>query len=181
MKTTDIDMLTGEGHYVVDVPIGYIKDKIDDWSSSSEGKGRGLNLQLNPDFQRGHVWTKEQQIAFMEFILRGGKTSSIQFNHPNWMGSFKGEFVCVDGLQRLTAISKFVSNELPVFNGTYLNDFDDPKLLLRKYSISIRINNLKTRKEVLKWYLELNSGGTPHSENEIKKVEEMLKQQSEQE
>lgn len=25
-------------------------------------------LQLNPVFQRGHVWTKEQQIAFMEYF-----------------------------------------------------------------------------------------------------------------
>ena len=33
-----------------------------------------MGLQFNPDFQRGHVWTEGQQIAFMEFLLKGGKT-----------------------------------------------------------------------------------------------------------
>ncbi len=168
MKVEDIQMLTGDGHYTGDIPLGFLKDKIKGWEKE-------MNLQLNPDFQRGHVWTTEQQIAFMEFILRGGKSSAIQFNHPGWMNSFKGEFVCVDGLQRLTAIVKFVSNELAVFNGNYLKDFDDPEWLLRRYDIKIRINNLKTRKEVLKWYLEMNSGGTPHTKDEIEKVESMLK------
>ena len=167
MKVEDIKLLTGEGRYRVDVPLGHLVDKVDKWIEE-------MNLQLNPDFQRGHVWTLPQQIAFVEFILRNGKTSPIQFNHPNWMGNFKGEFVCVDGLQRLTAIIKFCKNELPVFGGVYLKDFDDADLILRRYDIAIRINDLKTRKEVLNWYLELNSGGTPHSEEEITKVQKML-------
>lgn len=168
IKIKDIQMLTGEGHYNSSIPIGFLKDKIEDWT-------KNLGLELNPDFQRGHVWTTDQQIAFVEFILRGGKTGAFQFNHPNWMNSFKGEFVVVDGLQRLTALLKFLDNKLPVFNGNCLNDFDDPKLLLRKFDIYIRINDLKTRKEVLKWYLELNDGGTPHTDAEISRVKEMLK------
>lgn len=32
------------------------------------------DLQLNPEFQRRHVWTQEQQKKYIEFILRGGKT-----------------------------------------------------------------------------------------------------------
>lgn len=168
IKVSEIQKLTGEGHYNVSCPIGYLKGKIEEWQ-------KNLSLELNPDFQRGHIWTIEQQIGFVEFILRGGKTSAFQFNHPEWMNSFKGEFVCVDGLQRLTALLKFLNNELPVFNGNYLKDFDDPALLLRTYDVYIRINDLKTRKEVLQWYLELNDGGTPHTSEEINKVKELLK------
>lgn len=168
INISDIQMLTGEGRYVADTPIGFIKDKIENWEKE-------LGLQINPDFQRGHVWTTEQQIAFIEFILRGGKTTPLQFNHPGWMYSWKGEFVCVDGLQRLTALLKFLNNGLPVFNGNYLKDFDDPDRLCRRYDIQIRVNDLKTRKEVLKWYLEMNDGGTPHTSEEINKVKELLK------
>lgn len=164
-----IKKLTGEGRYHVTQPLGFLTEKIRDWEKE-------LGLQLNPDFQRGHVWTKEQQIAFVEFIIRGGKTSAIQFNHPNWMNSFKGEFVVVDGLQRLTALLLFVDNKLPVFDGNYLKDFEDGDVMLRGMDIDIRINDLKTRKEVLQWYLEINSGGTPHTEEEIKRVETMLTQ-----
>lgn len=170
MKISDIPMLTGEGHYSVNIPLGHLKDNLDRYEKT-------YGLVPCPDFQRGHVWSIDQQIAFVEFILRGGKTSAIQFNHPGWMGSFKGEFVCVDGLQRLTALLKFINNDLAVFNGKFLKDFDDPDHLLRKYDIVFRVNNLKSRKEVLKWYLEMNSGGTPHTEAEILKVEELLKKE----
>lgn len=167
MNIKDIPMLTGEGRYNVAVPLGFLVDKIKDWQDE-------LNLQLDPDFQRGHVWTEGQQVAFVEYIIRGGKTTAIQFNHPNWMGSFKGEFVCVDGLQRITALIKFVNNELPIFDGNFLKDFDQPEVLLRRYDIGIRINDLKTRAEVLKWYLELNSGGTPHTQDELDRVKNMI-------
>jgi hypothetical protein len=164
----DIKKFTDEGHYNVVISLGMLCDKIKDWIDD-------LKLQLNPDFQRGHVWTEKQQTAFVEFILRGGKTTALQFNHPGWMGSFKGEFVCVDGLQRITALMKFVNNELPVFGGNYLDDFEDKDVLLRGFDIPVRVNALKTRKEVLTWYLELNTGGTPHTDDEIDKVKELLK------
>jgi hypothetical protein len=34
---------------------------------------------------------------------------------------------------------------------------------------------LKTKQEVLQWYIELNEGGTPHTEEEINRVKELIK------
>ena len=73
------------------------------------------------------------------------------------------DMVCVDGLQRLTSLRKFLNNELKVF-GYYLNEFEDAMLLKKRYRLLININDLKTREEVLKWYIDFNSGGTVHSE-----------------
>lgn len=81
---------------------------------------------------------------------------------------------CVDGLQRLTAIRKFLNNELSIFGGNYLDDFEDKKVLLRTMSLRINVNNLKTRKEVLQWYLDFNTGGTVHSDEEIERVRKLL-------
>ena len=137
-------------------------------------------LQLNPDFQRGHVWSEPQQIAFVEFILRGGKSGrDLYFNYPSWSSSVKDggydEFVCVDGLQRITAITKFFNNELPAF-GHKLEDFEDkPRMIMTRFTI--HINELKSKKEVLKWYLGMNSGGTVHSEEEIMRVSDMLRRE----
>ena len=36
------------------------------------------------------------------------------------------------------------------------------------------VNDLKTKKEVLQWYIEMNTGGTPHSQEEILRVKNML-------
>jgi hypothetical protein len=150
-------------------------------------------LNLLPDFQRGHVWTEAQQIAYVEFFLRGGMTGrTIYLNYPNW-GHFspipKGqyrEFIIVDGLQRLTALLRFVRGEIPAF-GHYVNvptsDFSGPffedrlRMARARDNLIININNLKSRQEVLQWYLELNEGGTPHTSAELIKVKEMLAQE----
>jgi hypothetical protein len=127
-----------------------------------------------PDFQRGHVWTEQQQIAFVEFLLQGGKSGKdIMFNHPGWMKSFEGDFVLVDGLQRLTAVLRFLKDEISVFGGVKCSEFEDK--LPSSISLCFHINDLPTKAAVLKWYLEMNSGGTPHSEEEIARVQNMLK------
>jgi hypothetical protein len=39
------------------------------------------------------------------------------------------------------------------------------------------VNDLKTREEVLQWYLDLNSGGVVHTEEELNRVREMLEKE----
>ena len=44
-------------------------DYLEDWI----GRDRGdLYLDMNPEYQRDHVWTEEQQIAYIEYKLKGG-------------------------------------------------------------------------------------------------------------
>lgn len=108
--------------------------------------------------------------------MRGGKSGLIvYFNKPDWNfrvpeGAYN-EYVCVDGLQRLTAILRFVNNEIPVF-GTYYKDYEDhPRM---KHCIKININDLKSEQEVLQWYVDMNAGGTPHTMEEINRVKKMI-------
>ena len=135
-------------------------------------------LQMNPDFQRGHVWTEEQQTAYIEYILRGGESGkAFYFNYPSRKISVNNgynEFVCVDGLQRSTAIQRFINNEIKVF-GQYYKDFGS-KLIRMEYSMSVYINDLQSEKEVLEWYVQMNAGGTPHTKEEIERVKKMMEQ-----
>lgn len=39
-----------------------------------ENEIKEYGLEMNPDFQRGHIWTEEQQSKYIEFILKGGKS-----------------------------------------------------------------------------------------------------------
>ena len=166
----DIPRFITDGNYGVDYSLKYFVK----WIKEEEESG---GLQLNPDFQRGHVWTEAQQIAFMEFFLRGGKTGRVVYlNHPSWtrenLESTYNDFVCVDGLQRITAIKRFIENEIKIF-GNYHKEFTD-NLDLTQHTIRVNINSLKTREEVLRWYIEMNTGGTPHTSKEIEKVRELL-------
>lgn len=132
-------------------------------------------LQINPDFQRGHIWTEDQQIEYVKFFLRGGK-SGRDF-YFNWNAN---SFVLVDGLQRTIALSKFVDNKLKVF-GQYFTDFKFTKYIvtsnpLPEFTVNIYRNNLSSDKEVLQWYVDMNAGGTPHSTEEIDRVKKMIEE-----
>lgn len=166
----DIPKLTSQGAYEPSVELRYVKD----WVVKNQDD---LGLQLNPDFQRGNVWTEEQQINYVQFILKGGTSSKvIMFNYPFW-GNFVekpgayNEMVCVDGLQRLTAVMRFIDNEIKVF-GSYYKEFKDKPSF--ETALKFNVNNLKTKAEVLQWYLELNSAGTVHSADELAKVKGLL-------
>lgn len=171
-RFADIPQFTREGSYTVDYPINYLYK----WIKEEQEE---MGLCLNPDFQRGHVWTEKQQIAYMEFFLRGGKSGrDVYFNCPSWhnkvLDGAYNEYVCVDGLQRITAIMRFVGNEIRVFGSLY-KEFEDSVMNVFGRTIRVNVNDLKTKREVLQWYIDLNAGGTPHSEKEIKRIHDMLK------
>jgi hypothetical protein len=177
MKASDIKKLIEWGSDSYDYRLTSLSGTIQEWEVEEE-------LELCPTFQRGHVWTQPQQIAFVEYILRGGKTSSILLNdktRSEMVLDSKGNlirqnwgFVCVDGLQRLTALMLFLDDKLPAFGHTR-SQIEGIELELRSLHINVRINCLATDREVLKWYLELNAGGTPHTEAELDRVRDLLK------
>lgn len=179
MRLSNIKMLMPNGKYEINIRLNYI----DAWLEDME---ENYGLELNPDFQRGNVWTEEQQIKYVEFFLRGGKTANvIYFNCPKFeSGSCEKienadnlPMQCIDGLQRLTALRKFIHGELPVFNGNYIDDFEDKKLLLRRYdNLRFNVNNMQTKKEVLQWYLDFNNGGTVHSIEELERVRKLMEE-----
>ncbi len=129
-------------------------------------------LDMNPDFQRGHVWSPPQRISYVEFILRGGNSSKdIYFNCPGWMNKFGKKMVLVDGKQRLSACLDFMNGIIPVFDGHHVEDFQDRPMNI---NLCLHINSLSTRKEVLQWYLDINAGGIAHTTDEIDKVRRLL-------
>jgi len=46
-----------------------------------------------------------------------------------------------------------------------------------KHDMRININDLPTRKDVLQWYLQMNTGGTVHTEEEINRVKMLLEKE----
>ena len=149
-----------------------------------DGYQRDWGLNLDPDFQRGHVWTLEQRVAYLEGVFRGTVGDSqrvIQFNAPHWEseqhgGDLPSEIQIVDGLQRLTSIRQFMAGELRIFNGLHVEDFDGSRYSPRmgQYRLKFSIHNFIWRRDLLSYYLDINTGGTPHSLEEIDRVKGLL-------
>lgn len=170
IRFRDIPQLTRYGNWQVNVFLKDVPYQIKKWQEDEY-----YCLQLNPNFQRGHVWTEQQQISYIEFLLKGGKPArTIYFNKPSWQGYASTEyddFVCVDGLQRITAVFGFMNNKIKVF-GSYYKEFEDR--LPSNAELLFNVNNLQTEKEVLQWYVDMNAGGTPHTNEEIERIKKMI-------
>lgn len=175
MKFSDIPQRIKGGPYQVNMGLELLDQRLTKWETDSY-----YALQLNPDFQRGHVWTPRQQSDYVEYFLSGGTSGlTIYFNKPSWQGAGEDhyaydDFVCVDGLQRLTALRGFMRNEVRAFGQLYHEFGQEIGAARNSESLVFNINNLKTRAEVLTWYLQMNSGGTPHTGAEIARVHQLL-------
>lgn len=171
MRFSDIEQFIRSGSYEIDVSLDHLQRTLGSWKED-------YGLELNPDFQRGHVWTEDQQIAYVEFLLKGGVTAKvIYFNSPAFGGyKKKGDLddtiLCVDGLQRLTACLRFLKNEIKVFNH-YFKEFEGSPRTMQ--GLKFNVNCLQNRADVLKWYIQFNEGGTVHTKEEIDRVKELLR------
>ena len=166
MNFSDIPQLTPPGRYMVNVGWSYLEDWLKDMSE-------GAKLELQPDFQRAHVWNPNQQRRYVEFILRGGRSArTLYWNCSTWDNRMDTPLQLVDGLQRLTAVREFLGDRLAVF-GRFFGEFTG-KLRLAGPDFVMNVNNLPDRSAVLQWYLDLNDGGVQHTEEEIVRVRKLL-------
>lgn len=148
-----------------------------DWKSLQshiDWMKKDYNADFDPDFQRGHVWNKSQQISYCEYVLKGGTSGKdIYCNCPNWEGGGdEGEFTLVDGKQRIRAVQRFLGNEIKVF-GHYYKEFKG-HLRQADCHFNWHVASIETRAELIEWYLDFNSGGTIHSTEELDRVRALL-------
>lgn len=154
------------------------------------------NVDINPDYQRGHVWTEEQRRRYVGFIIQGGQNRPLIINTGpddngiGWPGSgkdsdytFRTELV--DGKQRYTSLVMWYNGEIDarLYDGSTVNISElqehGPSMSVLKNSIRVRLGIVNLdRKSVLEYYLRLNGGGTVHSDEELKRVREMLESES---
>ncbi len=136
---------------------------------------QNFEIDLDPDFQRGVVWSQDNQMDFIGFLLEGGVTTSIILNEfPK-----QSNYAVVDGLQRMTAALRWSKGEIPgrLMGGKliYLADLDDVSRRTVGMSIGLTYKLCSmTRVQVLEFYILYNSGGTAHSREEINRVKDLL-------
>lgn len=132
-------------------------------------------LNLDPEFQRAHVWTRAQQVAYVEYVLQGGEVGkNLTFNCPNWQTNLNdiGPYEIVDGKQRLEAVRAFMRDDFPA-HGHLRSEYTD-HIRYHIGNFKWRICSLETREEVLQLYLNINAGGTPHTKKELDRVRKLL-------
>lgn len=122
---------------------------------------RQLGWFVLPPFQRPAVWTRAQQIRFIESCWMGLPIGVFIYNRTVNDGPFDAWLL--DGQQRVTAVLAYVADEFPVF-GHMFSDLTQADL--RKWSMSVAfpcmMTNLEDEAQLREVYDRLAYGGTPH-------------------
>jgi hypothetical protein len=168
MKIRDMQALHPRSFYGIDVSIGSVLDTLEQFQ-----------VNLDPDYQRDHVWTPEQQEKYIGALIEcpEGKNPII-LNDVNMDGSMRPSDV-IDGKQRITAMVAWLQGDIRAVcpcGETFL--YDDLDAIDRRcvgMTTTLRWNWMRLDREgVLRYYLALNTGGSVHTEEEINKVKKML-------
>ena len=156
--------------YVVNIGWDYLPSWLDNHNMDI------LRCDMDPFYQRGYIWTKKQKIAYLEYQLKGGFSGrDIFWNCPSWMSFTKTGNVIqlVDGKQRVNAVIEFLNDKIPAFGIKY-SQFED-RIPPMDPSFIFHVNNLKTEREVVEWYIGMNTGGSVHTAKDLKPAFDYLK------
>lgn len=136
---------------------------------------KDYNLDFDPEFQRGYRWSHSQKIAFIEYLLSGGPSGrEIYFNYPRWMGtsSLNDVMTLVDGKQRISTVMSYIKGEFSVFENIFYKDLrlEDASRIFLYFNV----NDLTEMKDIVTWYLSMNTGGSVHTEEDLQKAKDIL-------
>lgn len=134
---------------------------------------QGWGLDLDPDYQRGHVWNEYQREAFMGFLLCGGVPPHCYMAPITWDRS-----ELIDGKQRVTTVLMWLNGEVAALlpDGLRVRRDEAVPESLRGLEQRLRFGIIKgtTRAERIRIYLRLNAGGSVHTAEEIQKARDLL-------
>lgn len=126
------------------------------------GDERVLGRFVLPPFQRPPVWSREQQVRFIESCWMGLPIGVYVVN----MGEFDSPFDLwlLDGQQRVTAIVDYMADGFPVFGHFYsqLPDRDHRAWEIGRVFPRMEVR-LECEAELREVYDRLAYGGTPHA------------------
>ncbi|MEN5141325.1 DUF262 domain-containing protein [Pseudomonas juntendi] len=109
--------------------------------ASFHEQNQAQKFNYSPPYQRHSVWSEEKQSYFIDSILRNFPIPPIFLHRKIDSDTGTTSFDVIDGKQRLTAIARFIANEIPAANeygtgdgdgildGSYFKDLSsNPKL-----------------------------------------------------
>lgn len=140
-------------------------------------------IDLEPDYQRGNVWDESQKVALIDSIFKNidiGKFTIIKRKWGKDPNKPETPFMyeMLDGKQRLTAIYEFYTSRFK-YKGLYFYEMNPrDREHFKHYPINESETEPLTDEQKYRYFLKLNTTGTPVDQNHMRKVRELwLKEQ----
>ena len=137
------------------------------WTYYSSG------IDLDQDYQRGNVWTPEQKYMLIESIYKNIEIGKFTIIRRSFQDEKSRYYEMLDGKQRLTALKEFYESRF-MYRGKYYHEMHGrDQGHFDNYSINYSETEPLTDEQKYRYFLKLNTSGTPISENHINRVREL--------
>lgn len=151
MTTRQLSML----HYEIKT----LSEIAKDYTDGNEDTERtciidGVKVVINPSFQRELVYGIDQMHALIDSILHGYSIGQVTLAEVN------GQYLVVDGQQRITTICKYINGYVPAFNGMYFPSLsEEEQNIILNSVLPIAILKNSTKEHIAEQFKRTNTCG----------------------
>jgi hypothetical protein len=142
-----------------------------------------FGVDLNPEYQRGNVWSDEQKELLIDSIYKRINIGSFVFVEKKWFHNNDVTdymYEILDGKQRYTAILDYIMGKFP-YHGKYYhelspvtrNEFENCQVLIGELQLDKNTSEYN-KKKVLEQFIRLNECGTTMDKSIIENARKIM-------
>ena len=132
-----------------------------------------FGFDLEPEYQRGLVWTLEDKIALIDSIFNNVDIGKFTFIKPDYI---MDKTEVLDGKQRLTTLLEYYEDRFE-YKGYKFSDLSwQDQNHFENYSIAWGESSNLIQEQKLRYFIKLNTTGKEMDKSHLDKVKNMLKE-----
>jgi hypothetical protein len=133
-------------------------------------------IDFNPEYQRGHVWEHEQKVNLIDSIMKHIDIGKFAIIHREFKLGEKS-YEMLDGKQRVSALLEFYLGRFTYKGRTFQSLHPRDQHHFMSYNLSYAESRDLTQEQKLRYFLKLNTTGTPVDPAHMERVAKMLEKE----
>jgi hypothetical protein len=132
-----------------------------------------FGTDVNPDCQRGYVWSLEDEVRLIDSVFNARDIGKFVFIKYNWP---RTDDDILDGKQRLNTLVRFITNQFQ-YKGLYWNQLSrgDRGLFEDRIVQYVELDGERlSEADKLEIFLNVNCAGVPQTEEHLTAIREKL-------
>jgi hypothetical protein len=130
-----------------------------------------FGIDLEPDYQRGNVWTPEDENSLIDSIFNNIKIGQFVYIFRGYEGKV---YECLDGKQRTNTLIRFYESRFKYRGLTYAEMCGRDQDHFENFTITIlESKNEMTHEQKYRYFLKLNAGGRQQDPAHLAEVKQL--------
>lgn len=139
-------------------------------------KAYSFGVNFEPEYQRGYVWSLEDKIDLIDSIFNNieiGKFAFIVYDSKKCAETGLS-YEILDGKQRLSTLCEFYEGRFTYHGYTFSELSETDRRHIKSYPVSVAELGNATEKQILEYFIKLNTNGRVMDQEHLNKVRAML-------